>query len=129
MFFKLHRAQPDNDFLKEIIWFKKKNLLKPKLFISYKRKAFVGKLDKGFRVTFDYDIKTQSQDDFASKQNNLKEIYPEGVVLELKYNNVLPFWFQEIIQKYQLQRLAYSKYCNSLRQVRPWLDDNNYSLT
>src|SRR3989338_4292406 len=127
--FKLHRAQPDNDFLKEIIWFKKKNLLKPKLFISYKRKAFVGKLDKGFRVTFDYDIKTQSQDDFASKQNNLKEIYPEGVVLELKYNNVLPFWFQEIIQKYQLQRLAYSKYCNSLRQVRPWLDDNNYSLT
>jgi len=31
-----------------------------------------------------------------------------------RYNNVLPSWFHHIIQKYQLQRLTYSKYCNAV---------------
>ncbi len=123
----LFSADPDNDFLRELIWFKRRNVLRPKIFVSYNRKALVGKIDKKFRVTFDYDIKAA-----VSKSINydgrLREIYPDGVVLEVKYNNVLPFWFQEIIQKYQLERLAFSKYCNAVRRLVPDFDDNNYSL-
>ncbi|HLC89718.1 MAG TPA: polyphosphate polymerase domain-containing protein [Patescibacteria group bacterium] len=124
----LAKQNESNDFLKELIWFKKSNSLRPKLFVTYKRQALIGKLDKKFRVTFDYDVKTQLISSLVHPLNKLKEVYPEGVVLELKYNNILPFWFQEIIQKYQLQRLAYSKYCNSLRRVLPQLDDHNYSV-
>lgn len=117
-----------NDFLEEIIWFKNRNSMKPKLFVTYRRKALVGKIDKRFRVTLDHDIRTQKLSDLHNQLGKLESVYPEGVVLELKYNNVLPKWFQEIIQKYQLQRLAYSKYCNSLRVAMPQFDDNNYSV-
>lgn len=125
----LFRADPRNDFLRELIWFKKRNVMRPKLFVSYNRKALVGKVDKRFRVTFDYDIETQLVDDLHFLPGRVRSVYPEGIVLELKYNNILPAWFHRIIQRYQLQRLAYSKYCNALRQVVPQLDDNNYSVT
>lgn len=125
---KLLRARPDDKFLRELIWFKGRNSLKPKLFVTYNRKALVSKRDKRFRITFDYNIQTQLCDSITSECTRLKNVFPDGVVLELKYNNVLPQWFHRIIQKYQLQRLAYSKYCNSLRQVIPQFDDNNYSV-
>ncbi len=119
----------ENNFLQELVWFKKRNVMRPKLFVSYNRKALISKMDKRFRVTFDYNIKTKLLNDFKDYScNNLKEVYPNGLILELKYNNILPAWFQQIIQKYQLQRIAFSKYCNSLRKVVPNLDDNNYSI-
>ena len=125
---KMRQQQKDDDFLAELIWFKKRNSMRPKLFVSYQRKALVGKENKKFRVTFDYNIKAQLVDDFNKIPTQLEAVYPEGVVLEVKYNNVLPAWFHKIIQKYQLQRLAYSKYCNALRKVMPQFDDNNYSV-
>lgn len=122
----LLKENSQNEFLKELIWFKSRNCLKPKLFITYKRKALISKLDNKFRVTFDYDIKAQLNKSLALTKDKFKDVYPAGVVLELKFNNILPAWFSKLIQKYQLQRLAYSKYCNSLRVVLPWFDDNNY---
>jgi len=119
----------NNDkFLDSLFLFKNTNFLKPKLYISYKRKALVGKHDDRFRVTFDYDIKTKLSSDIKDGTSSLKDVYFDGVVLELKYNNILPSWFHGIIQSYQLDRIAYSKYCNSLRMCLPNLDDNNYSL-
>ena len=112
----------------KISWFKKRNSLKPKLFISYQRKALVSQRDKKFRVTFDYNIATGKLEDFNKIPVRLKKVYPHSVVLELKFNNILPNWFHKIIQKYQLQRLAYSKYCNCLRIAKPEFDDNNYIL-
>src|SRR3989344_3547878 len=56
---ELRQADKENNFLQELIWFKRKNSMRPKLFVTYKRKALMGKVDKKLRVTFDYDIKTQ----------------------------------------------------------------------
>ena len=121
------RKNSGNKFLDELIWFKKRNSLTPKLFVRYKRKALLGKLDPKFRITFDYDIQTQLTDNLKPSPHKWKKVYQDGVVLELKYNNILPSWFHKIIQKFDLERLAYSKYCNSLRHVVSSLDDNNYS--
>ncbi|MDP2586444.1 MAG: polyphosphate polymerase domain-containing protein [Candidatus Komeilibacteria bacterium] len=112
----------------EISWFKKRNCLKPKLFVSYQRKALISKRDKKFRVTFDYNITTGLLENFNQVPRQLKKVFPRTVVLELKFNNIMPGWFHKIIQKYQLQRLAYSKYCNCLRIAKPEFDDNNYNL-
>jgi len=125
---ELYKQDPDNDFIHELIWFKKRNCLRPKLFVTYKRKALIDRRDKRFRVTFDYDIRAQLADRLTGRFDKLRAIYPTGVVLEVKYNNVLPKWFHEVIQKYQLQRITFSKYCNGLRKVKPVLDDNNYII-
>ena len=125
---EFYKQDPENDFIHELIWFKKRNCLRPKLFITYKRKALVDRRDKRFRVTFDYDIKAQLSDSILGPRNRMVDVYPQGVVLEVKYNNVLPKWFHEIIQKYQLERIAFSKYCNGLRLAKPQIDDNNYII-
>ncbi len=125
---ELLRGDKTNDFLKEIIWFKKRNSLKPNIYISYKRKALVGKNNNGLRVTFDYDIKAGLTNEINHRPCKLKEVYPNTVVLELKYNNIMPIWMHWIIQKYQLQRISFPKYCNSLKEALPYLDDNNYSI-
>ncbi|MFA4833297.1 MAG: polyphosphate polymerase domain-containing protein [Patescibacteria group bacterium] len=124
---KIKKQNPENKFLDELIWFKCRNSMRPKLFVRYKRKAFIGKLDSKLRVTFDYDIKTQKSSSLTPNPQKLIDVYKDGVVIELKYNNILPNWLHGIIQQFDLGRLAYSKYCNSLRYVYPYLDDNNYS--
>jgi hypothetical protein len=116
----------ENKQARELKWFKSRNNMSPKLFVRYKRKALVGKLDPRFRITFDYDIETQLSSSLKPNPKKWTKVYKNGVVLELKFNNILPGWFHKIIQKFNLDRIAYSKYCNSLRQVIPALDDNNY---
>ncbi|MFH1890147.1 MAG: polyphosphate polymerase domain-containing protein [Candidatus Kuenenbacteria bacterium] len=124
---KIKKENKNNYFVNEVIWFKNRNSLKPKLFVCYKRKAFVGKLDPKLRITFDYDIKTQLSNDLKLNNKKWHRVYPQGAVIEVKYNNILPSWFHKIIQRYQLNRIAYSKYCNALRHCLPKFDDNNYA--
>ena len=100
---KLLERKKENNFLQELFWFKKRNSMKLKLFVSYKRKALVGKIDKSLRVTFDFDIKSQLSSSLENLPQRFKDIYSEGVILELKYNNILPAWFHNVIQKHQLQ--------------------------
>ena len=56
--YHLKKENPDNKFLAELIWFKRRNSMKPKLFVCYKRKALVDKIDPKLRITFDYDIQS-----------------------------------------------------------------------
>lgn len=123
------RQEPDNEFLQELMWLKSRYSMQPKLFITYKRKALFSRSDRRFRVTFDYDIAAHDVNSLSEAgMKKTSQIYPGGVVLEVKYNNMLPAWFHQIIQQFQLQVLAYSKYANSLRNIHPRFDDNNYIL-
>jgi len=128
---ELARLEKDNGFLQELAWFVKRNALRPKVHVRYERRALFAKRDKRFRVTIDENITSQIQPVFgqAPRSRPRRRIYPHGVVVEVKYNNVLPAWFHRILQTFELQRLAYSKYCNSVRLMLPQFNDNNYSLT
>ena len=106
------------DTLREFLWTKMHNSMIPQVMVSYFRKPLVSKYDDNFRVTFDSDLKA-----FPANQLNLSvngravDILPDLVIMELKYNNTLPDWFQDIIRSYQLMRRPYSKYCQSIENV------------
>lgn len=119
------RSEKEKRVLEEFFWTKNYNCMEPKLMVSYKRKPLIGKYNKGFRVTFDYDLEAYQAKSLDFKKNQIKKILPDKLILEVKYNNVLPYWFLEIIQKYNLERVAFSKYCNSLRTCFPELDDGS----
>lgn len=126
---ELVKQDKSNEFLKELLWFVKRNAMRPKIWVSYDRFALLGRREKKFRVTIDENIKTRAETNLAAKPRLSRKVYPHGVVVEVKYHNILPAWFHRVLQTFELSRLAYSKYCNSVRLLMPQFDDNNYQLS
>ena len=92
--------------------------MKPKLFVSYLRRPLMGILNKNLRITLDSHIKACEAKNFEmvfTPQNVLSKM----LIVEVKYNNILPGWFHKIIQKYSLDRTSYSKYTNGLIACKP----------
>jgi len=103
----------DEEFLKNFLWLKNYNCLLPKIMVVYKRQPLISRLDHKFRITFDSQIRAYPANQlYFSEQKT--EILSDSLIMELKYNNTIPNWFHWIIQKYQLDRRPYSKYCQSI---------------
>lgn len=87
--------------------------MRPTALVSYKRKPLVGRNNPGFRVTFDYDIEAAKPDGF-NFEADYESVYDDLVVMEVKYNGDMPYWFYSIIERYKLTRGSFSKYCESV---------------
>lgn len=111
------RSVEDKVFWNEFSWTMKYNCLKPKLMVIYNRAPLIGKSDKKFRVTFDTDIVAYPAD-WVVFNNDAVDVNPEKVILEVKYNNILPAWFHDIIKDFQLERIAFSKYCMAIEACK-----------
>lgn len=122
----LRAGNPNAEFAEELAWFLRRNSLRPKLFVSYDRTALEAKRNREFRVSIDQNIQAREQFGLTLGKKPLTKIYPHGVVFEVKYQNILPAWFQRLLQKFEFQRLAFSKYANAIRHVIAEFDDNNY---
>jgi len=99
--------------LKEFLWTKSYNCLTPKIMVIYKRQPLIGRLDHRFRITFDSHLQAYPANQLSFSDRKT-EIFPNQMVMELKYNNIIPSWFHRLIQKYRLDRMPFSKYCHSL---------------
>ena len=102
----------EKETLEDFMFIKAINCMEPILLISYDRRAFESLLGLDFRVTFDYNIKASLAKWLDVRP--IKKITKNLVIMEIKYNNVLPSWFHDIILKYQLSRDTFSKYAMSL---------------
>ena len=94
------------------IFYLKRDRLKPIINVVYEREALEYKLGSNLRITFDTNIRsflTEDIDDLF-KEKDMKILYPSNFVLEVKYNKVLPSWVPLIINKYNLNKEAVSKY-------------------
>lgn len=111
-----------NDFL----WLKIRNGMVAQNMVIYKRIPFMGKYDPRFRVTIDYDIRTHSAQ-WIDEVKRGEAVYQGMAILEVKFNNILPFWFLNIIRKYGLEKAPFSKYCNSLEVCHPRLNPQSAS--
>ena len=85
--------------------------LKPKIFIAYDRLCFIDKNDKAFRVTFDKNIRSRTDDlklDCGDNGDNYFE--DEKVVMEVKAQERYPMWFINIIRQFNIRPTSFSKY-------------------
>ncbi len=110
----------DKETLEEFLWAKNHNGMMPAVLVSYTRRPLVSKHDERFRVTFDSNITACRADWLGNESESKKDVLKEDLVLELKFNNHMPLWFYEIIEEYRLNRIAFSKYCNSLETIYPF---------
>jgi len=94
------------------IFYHKRDKLKPIINVIYEREALECKFGSSLRVTFDMNIRSFLTENINElfEEKDMKNLYPSSFVLEVKYNKVLPFWVPLIINKYNLNKEAISKY-------------------
>ena len=87
-------------------------ILRPALFVSYYREAWVGLEEDDLRVTFDHDLTVNGPDDYPASGVDAGRYFldPGQTVLEVKFNNTLPRWLQQRLVHYRLRPVRYSKY-------------------
>ena len=113
----------DRNTLEEIWYLKKRFNLKPVCAISYKRQALAGKVEKKFRITFDTNLRvTKHNFDLLSfHQGTSKLIIPRDlVVMEVKFNNIIPKWAIKILEGNDCIQEKISKFASGLKEVNSY---------
>ena len=90
--------------------------LRPTILIIYDREAYFSKFDPTLRITFDKNLRSilspMKKDVYSNR--HAKYAMPGVFILEVKFVQGLPSWMTNIIQKYELNRRAISKYTISI---------------
>jgi hypothetical protein len=85
---------------------------RPKLHNNYLREAWVSPHDNSVRVTFDRHIRVEPW--FRAKavveMDQPVSVYPEFVILELKFTTRFPDWFKDMVRRFDLMQLSAAKY-------------------
>lgn len=109
----------------------------PKLMVEYEREAYASRTGEYARITFDRHIRAHPTERFVLDDPSATRVplatgmLPNGdagVVLELKAEQFIPAWMGDLITRFNLSRVGYSKYNTGMRAhldsiwVRdPWL--------
>lgn len=88
----------------------------PSSIVEYRRNAYIAEGNKT-RVTFDSDIKvTESHFDlFLDELNLFSVLYPDRVLLEVKYNGFMYEYINDALAYLGKEKISYSKYEMSKR--------------
>ena len=85
--------------------------LQPALFLSYERNALFGIEDKNFRITFDNNILTRRYDLGLHYGIYGDLLLPKDQwIMEVKINRAAPLWFAELLSRYKIYPVSFSKY-------------------
>ena len=85
--------------------------LKPTVFLSYNREAYITKKESNFRVTFDDNILCRQTDLSLREPPHGESILPEGMVLmEIKCGGGIPLWMARTLSQEHIYKTPFSKY-------------------
>lgn len=87
------------------------NCLRPKVIVEYEREAYVADTSE-LRITFDKNLRAVYNSlDLFGRNNAGQHIFPEGImILEVKFNSILPDYIRGVLTQVDKQSLAISKY-------------------
>ncbi len=107
-----YSISPDDvEFLKQFKAYAAMHLLKPKVIVTYERKAFIC-AEGNVRITFDRNISSTDEIDMFFKPNLPKHPIMESGkhVLEVKYDEFLPKYIKKSLNTGKMDRTTFSKY-------------------
>lgn len=85
--------------------------LEPKLFLAYDRTSYCDKSDPSFRVTFDRNIRSRTDNLRLEYGDNGKPFFDKPmVVMEIKALNRYPLYFVRALSKLKIYPASFSKY-------------------
>lgn len=89
---------------------------RPKAHNSYLREAWVSPHDNSVRVTFDRNVRIEPlfRSEARTTLTQAVQVYPEFVILEIKFTERYPNWFEELVRNFNLMRAASAKYVEGI---------------
>ncbi len=93
-------------------YFSKIKNYSPVVLVTYDREAYYSKHDSTLRITFDKNLRSIASPKTSDLYNevSLKKAMQGNFILELKFYSGFPQWLQKILQRFELNRQAISKY-------------------
>lgn len=103
----------------------------PKIHITYLREAYESEDSNDVRITIDRNVKScrVNQNKIPEHLNNQLPAFGNTVILELKFTNRFPAWFNELTQRFHLRRESASKYVDSIEFMRFRKIENGMNTT
>jgi hypothetical protein len=91
-----------------------KQCLQPKVLVEYEREGYQTRLKSNLRITFDHQVRACHAHSLFPKKCFYRYIYPKNVILEIKFNDSLQNWLENLIKAHGLKVIANSKYTQSI---------------
>ena len=102
--------QYNNQVMREIDYFIKTFNLKPKIFIGYDRLSYYDRDNVNFRLTFDRDLRSRT-DELALEMGDNGNLFHKGFyIMEVKSLQSIPLWFTRILSDMKIYPNSFSKY-------------------
>ena len=88
----------------------------PKAHVSYLREAWVSRADNSVRVTFDREVRINPHFHPVLTTRMEQPVLPWGkqVVMELKFTERFPDWFQDMVRLFNVVRCGVAKYAEGV---------------
>lgn len=113
------KPEKDSQILREIDWFLQTNPVKPKVCLTYIRRAFYENYNPDFRMTIDKDITCRTDRLSLLEGVSGEHIIPENMrLLEIKIPGVMPLWMSQILSELEIFPVSISKYGRYYSQNR-----------
>jgi hypothetical protein len=89
---------------------------RPMMHIAYEREAWVSEHNNSVRVTVDREVRGESRRQALFQTRMANPVYPFGQqrVLELKFTDRFPDWFNVMVRHFDLLQTGAPKYCGSI---------------
>ena len=85
--------------------------LKPMVYISYERTAYICQMDGQLRVTFDSNVLGRTGElDLCRGPYGEGLLPPETILMEMKLANAMPLWLSQVLADLGIFPVSYSKY-------------------
>lgn len=92
--------------------------LTPKMFLSYERVAYYFKTDKQIRITFDTNIKYQTENvSLIPSISDIKLLPNNFVLMELKVPFSIPYNLAKYLSSEKIFKTSFSKYGTAYKQI------------
>ncbi len=99
----------NNQIMDELDYTVRTNSLKPKMFIAYDRLSYALKEDNNFRITFDYNLRSRT-DELRLELGGSGVIFDDNYIMEIKSIGSIPNWFTDILSELKIYPKSFSKY-------------------
>lgn len=101
--------------------------LTPKMFLSYEREAYYFKTDKQIRITFDTNIKYQTESvSLLPSISDIKLLSNNLVLMELKVPFSIPYDLAKYLSSEKIFKTPFSKYGTAYKQIHKLSQNSKY---